>query len=260
MTSGWRTRLRLISLLACAGLIACSLWPLAAVRAQGGVSAAPNSGTVAAHPPGNRSADSARESRQAAGGGEEAEFKHSASVQLLARLTGLSPDHAYWLSTIINFVVIAALMVWIARKNLPAIFRNRTASIQKAIEEARRASEDANRRLSDIETRLARLDIEISEMRASAEREAAAEEERMKAAAAEDARKIVQSAEQEIAAAAKIARRELTAYVANLAVSLASRQIKVDPGTDQALIRTFAQELSASRNGGPETDTDKDGR
>ena len=47
-------------------------------------------------------------------------------------------------------------------------------------------------------------------MTANAEKEAAAEEARIKAAAEEDARKIVESAEQEIAAAAKLARRELT--------------------------------------------------
>ena len=49
-------------------------------------------------------------------------------------------------------------------------------------------------------------------MRDAAEKETAAEEARIKAAAMEDARKIVESAEQEITAAAKTARRELTAY------------------------------------------------
>jgi F-type H+-transporting ATPase subunit b len=85
-------------------------------------------------------------------------------------------------------------------------------------------------------------------MRAAAEEEAAAEEQRIKAAAEEDARKIVESAEQEIAAAVKSARRELTAYAADLAVSLAKKQIHVDAATDHALLRSFAQQLSA--NGG----------
>ena len=93
---------------------------------------------------------------------------------------------------------------WLSKKNLPGLFRNRTASIQKAMEEARKTSEDANRRLAEIEARLSRLDIEIGGMRAAAEKEAAAEEQRIKAAAEEDARKIVESAEQEIAAAAKV--------------------------------------------------------
>ena len=84
------------------------------------------------------------------------------------------------------------------------MFRDRTASIQQAMQEARQASEEANRRLAEIEARLSRLDAEIGGMREAAEKEAAAEEVRIKAAAAEDARKIVESAEQEIAAAAKI--------------------------------------------------------
>jgi len=190
----------------------------------------------------------AKQSRTAAGEDDESQFKHSASVQLIAKLTGLDLEHAYWVCVLLNFVVIAAAIFWLSKKNLPGLFRNRTASIQSAMEEARKTSEDANRRLSEIEARLSRLDIEIGGMRAAAEKEAAAEEQRIKAAAEEDARKIVQSAEQEIAAAAKAARRELTAYAADLAVSLAKKQIHVDVATDQALLRSFAQQLSA--NGG----------
>jgi len=142
------------------------------------------------------------------------------------------------------------VIAWFSKKNLPAMFRNRTASIQKSLEEARKASEDANRRLSGIEARLARLDEEISEMRAASESEAAAEEERIRAAAADDARRIVESAQQEIAAAAKAARRELTVYAGDLAVSLATRQIQVDTPTDQALVRRFAQQLSSDGHPG----------
>ena len=43
----------------------------------------------------------------------------------------------------------------------------------------------------------------------------------------------------------KAARRELTAYAADLAVTLASKQIRVDTPTDQALVRRFAQQLSS---------------
>lgn len=182
-----------------------------------------------------------------AGGNETAQFRHSGSVKLLSRITGLSPDGAYWLAVILNFAAVVIAIIWASKKFLPTVFRNRTASIQKSIEEARRASEDANQRLTQIESRLSRLDDEIAQMRATSEKEAAAEEERIKAAAEEDARRIVESAEQEIAAAAKTARRELTAYAADLAVTLATKQIRVDAPTDQALVRNFADQLS---NGG----------
>jgi F0F1-type ATP synthase, subunit b len=186
----------------------------------------------------------AAEPKQAAGEDDTAQFRHSSSVQMISKITGLSLDQAYWLAIVLNFAIIAGLIAWFSKKNLPGMFRNRTALIQKSLEEARKASDDANRRLSEIESRLGRLGDEISQMKASSEMEAAAEEERIKAAAEEDARRIVQSAEQEISSAAKAARRELTAYAADLAVSLAARDIRVDASPDQRLVRRFAQQLS----------------
>jgi F-type H+-transporting ATPase subunit b len=190
----------------------------------------------------------AHESREAAGEekDETAEFKQSTSVQLISRITGMSLQQSYWASVLLNFVVVAALIIWAARKYLPGAFRDRTAAIQKAMQEAQKASEEARRRLAEIESRLMKLDVEIGMMRDAAEKEAAAEESRIKAAAEEDARKIVESAEQEIAAAAKNARRQLTAHAADLAVGLAQKQIRVDAATDQGLVRAFTSELGSS--------------
>ena len=196
----------------------------------------------------------AKESREAAGEDENEQFKHSAAVKFIAKITRLSLDHAYWLSVLVNFAIIAGLLAWAMKKNLPGMFRSRTASIQKAMEEARKASEDARRRLAEVESRLMRLDVEIGELHRTAEKEVEAEESRIKVATVEEARKIVESAEQEITAATKAARRELTAYAANLAVSLAEKQIKVDSATDQGLVRGFSDQLSPKEGNG------KDGR
>ena len=187
----------------------------------------------------------AHETREAAGEekDETEEFKHSASVQLVAHLTGLSLTNAYLFSVVLNFVVVAAVIFWAGRKYLPGIFSARTAAIQRAMQEAQKASEEARRRLAEIENRLMKLDGEIGMMRDAAEKEAAAEEARIHAAAELDARKIIETAQQEIASAAKSARRDLTAYAADLAVALAQKQIHVDAATDQALVRNFAGEL-----------------
>jgi F-type H+-transporting ATPase subunit b len=190
----------------------------------------------------------AHQSKEAAGEekDEMAEFKQSASVRGIARLTGLNLQQSYWLSVVLNFVVIAAAILWAGRKYLPGMFRDRTAAIQKAMQEAQKASEDARRRLAEIESRLMKLDAEIGAIRDEAEKEGAAEEARIKVATEEEARKIVSAAEQEIAAAAKAARRQLTAYAGDLAVGLARKQIHVDAATDQALVRNFAAQLSTS--------------
>jgi len=194
----------------------------------------------------------AHESREAAGEekDEMEEFKHSASVQAVHRITGLSVQQSYWACFVFNFMVIAAMVVWAGRKFLPGIFRDRTAAIQKAMQDAQKASEEARRKLAEIESRLQKLDVEIGMMRDTAEKEGASEEARIKAAAEEDARKIIAGAEQEIAAAAKAARRQLTAHAADLAVGLAQKQIHIDAATDQALVRNFAADLGAGNKPG----------
>lgn len=197
--------------------------------------------------------DLAHQSKEAAGEGKDEfeEFKHSSSVQMISRLTGLNLQQSYWLSLVLNFAVVAGIIIWAGRKYLPGVFRDRTTAIQKAMQEAQKASEEARRKLAEIESRLMKLDVEIGMMRDAAEKEGAAEEARIHAATQEDARKIVASAEQEIAAAAKAARRQLTAHAADLAVGLAQKQIHVDAATDQALVRNFAGELgSAAENSG----------
>jgi F-type H+-transporting ATPase subunit b len=180
----------------------------------------------------------------------ERELKFSPAVRRIAKLLHVSPVLGYWISLILDFCLLALLIGWALKKNLPAMFRTRTQTIQRGIQEARATSEEANRRLADIEARLAKLDTEVGAMRTAAEREAAAEEQRITAAAGEDARRVVEAAESEIAAAAKQAHRELKAFAADLAVSLAEQRIQVNPATDQALVREFTGQLGAAGDGG----------
>jgi len=189
-----------------------------------------------------------KETREAAGEDDEehADLKHAKPVRWLARKIDFSVHGTHLLLSGINFAIIAVILVWAARKYLPGMFRTRTASIQQALHEARAASEDANRRLTDIETRLRQLDVEIGRMQSTAESEAAAEEARVQKAAEDDVRKVVLAAEQEIAAAAKQARRELSNHTASLAIALAAKQISVDSNTDQVLVRTFAAKLASN--------------
>ena len=182
-------------------------------------------------------------SREAAGEDATAEFKHSATVRWLAHATGLTPFTAYWVLVILNFAIIAVVLVLIMKSKLPAAFRSRSQSIQQGIAEARQASEEAQRRLGDIETRLARLSSEIAAMAAAADAEAQKEEARILAAADEDKRKVVEAAQQEIDAATRLARTELRAYVSELAVALAEKRIQVSASTDQELVRTFVDQL-----------------
>jgi F-type H+-transporting ATPase subunit b len=227
-----------------------------------GMASAPATARAQAQPSGQGASDArrqpdnfgrqlARDTREAAG--EEKDetgiFKRSPSVRYIAEKLGLSVETASLLSLLLNFAVIAGIIVWAGWKYLPGLFRDRSAAIQHAMQEAQKAGEEARRKLADIESRLMKLDVEIGMMRDTAEKEGAAEEARIKAAAEEDARKIIASAQQEIAAAAKTARRELTAYAADLAVGLAKKQIHVDAATDETLVHDFAGRLTSVQNG-----------
>ena len=173
----------------------------------------------------------------------ELKAEHSPVVSWIGRVIRIGPERAYWLSLIVNFGILIAFFWVLLKGKVPQMFRERTATIQKGIKEAQAASADASRRLKAVEERLAKLDTEVSEIRASAEREAAAEEVRIRQAAEEDKRKVVEAAETEITAIARNARRELKGYAAALAVDLASRKIRVDDHTDQALVREFVDQL-----------------
>ncbi len=174
---------------------------------------------------------------------EHAEFKYSAMVARLGRMIGIGPHGMYWVSMAANFAFLALFFWMLLKSKLPQIFRERTNTIKKALTEAQAASAEASRRLGDIESRLAKLDTEVSQIRAEAERQAATEEEDIRAAAEEDKHKVVDAAEAEITAIARSARHDLKSFAASLAVDIAARRIKVDDNTDQALVRQFVSSL-----------------
>jgi F-type H+-transporting ATPase subunit b len=174
---------------------------------------------------------------------ENAEFKYSGIVMKVAKATGLSKEAIYWIFMVINFAILASGLGWVVKKVMPQGFAPRTAQIQKGIEEARKASAEASARLSEIEERLSHLGEEIAALKATSEADFSVEEQRIKAAAEEDAHNIVVAAEQEIAAAARVAQRDLKSFAAGLAVDLAEQKIKVDDATDKALVTRFAAQL-----------------
>ena len=174
---------------------------------------------------------------------ENAKFKYSTMVTKLGRLLGIGPNGMYWVSVAANFIFLALFFWMLLKSKLPQLFRDRSSSIQKALTEAKAASAEASRRLGDIEARLSKLDVEVNDIRAGAERDAAVEEERIRAAAEEDKQKVVNAAEAEIAAIARSARHELKSFAAALAVDIASHKIKVDDNTDHVLVRQFVSHL-----------------
>jgi F-type H+-transporting ATPase subunit b len=181
---------------------------------------------------------------------DEEAFRHSASVKALGAKLGLNPEQAATVFTLVNFVVLALFVGWFLLKTLPKTFRNRNAALEKHLIEAQAASQEASKRLESLEARLGKLDEQIATMRSQAEKDALAEEQRMKASVEEEKQKILTSAEQEIAAAAAQARRQIQQYAADLAIDRAAQKLVVTAETDRALVQDFARRLGNDFEGG----------
>jgi F-type H+-transporting ATPase subunit b len=206
---------------------------------------APASSAASSNP---RGADSANAPQQE---GEYDVYRHSPEVRTIARWLHLDPEPVARGFEFLNFAILAAAILYGVFKFLPQTLRQRREEIQRRLVDARVATEQANERLRAVEQKFARLDEEIAAIRAQAEREGGAEEARMKALIESEHQRIVHSAEQEIAAAALTARRELKRFAAELAVRRARQMVSVDDDRDRALVRQFTQELGEeARNGG----------
>jgi F-type H+-transporting ATPase subunit b len=139
-----------------------------------------------------------------------------------------------------NLALVIAVLVWVGRKPLAAFCVNRTQLIREQLEEARRAKEAAEAKLAEAAQRMARLEDELREMRATAEREAQEEYGRLVAAAERDAEKIVERTRQEINGMTRAAQNELRQHAATLAVQLAEEKIRTDM-TPEDRARLFGQ-------------------
>jgi F-type H+-transporting ATPase subunit b len=150
----------------------------------------------------------------------------------------------------INFAIVAGVIVWVFGKLLPPMFRKRAEAVSSAITNATDAKAAADMQLREAETRLANLQKEVAELRAFAERESAAEVERLRAATQSDTQKIAAAAKAEIEAAERAARLELKALAANLAVdgaeSLLAKQLT--PKAQESLISNFVKSLEGRPN------------
>jgi len=176
--------------------------------------------------------------------------KPSSSVIKLGGMMGMKPEASVVAFQWVNFLVLAFAVIYGLVKSLPKAFRGRTENIQKNIVEARVATEEARVRLAQVEERLGKLDGEIAALRAENDKAAAEEEARIHEQVEGEKKRIVEAAEQEIAAASNAAQRSLRAYAAEIAVDQAAAKLNISAEDDRVLIESFAGKLGAegSRN------------
>ena len=150
-----------------------------------------------------------------------------------------------------NFALLAGGLGYLAFKKGGAFFRSRTEAIRSGIEEADKLRREAEARVSEVEKRLKNLQSEVESLRTHARQEMAAESERLHQETQASITKLQQQAEQEIASAAKVARHDVQAHAAELAVGLAAAKIRgmLSAQVDQGLVLSYLEELEQAAGG-----------
>jgi len=175
-----------------------------------------------------------------------------ASVSLQAAEEGgnAATERATEIFKWINFAIVGGVITWVFGKLLPPVFRKKAEAVSSAITNATSARAAADAQLRDAETRLANLQKEVAELRALAERESAAEVERLRTTTQSDIQKIAAAAKAEIEAAERAARLELKALAANLAVDGAESLLvkQLTPKAQESLISNFVKSLEGRPN------------
>ena len=184
---------------------------------------------------------------------EEEAYRHSSTVQAIARVLHVPVETAAKIFEDFNSGVLILVVGYYLAKFLPGAFRARREKLSRDLVDARSATEIANQRLAAVEARLAMLDTEIEGIRRQAAEDSQRDEQRIQQSLAEERERIVRSAGQEIDAAQAAAQRELKRFAANLAIERAIERVQLSDDQDQVLIDEFTQSLAGklgNRSGG----------
>ncbi|HZP91160.1 MAG TPA: F0F1 ATP synthase subunit B [Actinomycetota bacterium] len=127
---------------------------------------------------------------------------------------------------IINFLILLVVLYRFMYRPLVGALENRSAAIKQQLAEAQDAREQAQRQLAVMEERIRSAHAEAQATRDRALQDAAALRERLSAEARQEASRLVEAAQAQIAGEVRRARAELRAEVGQLATEVAERLIR----------------------------------
>jgi F-type H+-transporting ATPase subunit b len=126
----------------------------------------------------------------------------------------------------INFLILLFILQRLFYKPFLAKMGERTAAIQKSLDEAQAARAEATRQQEENETRLRAAHAEAAAIRAQAMKEASEEQKRLVEAARAESQRLVESAKAQMDADVRRAREELRRELADLATAVAEKLVR----------------------------------
>ncbi len=131
-----------------------------------------------------------------------------------------------WLPRLVNFGIIAAVVIYFMRKPVRDFFTNRTVEIAKAIQDAKETRERAVAALADMERKIKDLEVETNRMVSEAQTRG----EKDRQALIEEGEKVAQDVQNQVKLGVEIevqkAKTALAVEAALLSLDLAENRIK----------------------------------
>jgi F-type H+-transporting ATPase subunit b len=162
---------------------------------------------------------------------------------------GAEPDPADSTAGVIfrwlNFLIVFGGIGYLVASKGGAFFRGNAKEIAASIVEATAVKAEADRELRKVEVKIAHLNQDVAEMRAEAQRNWAAEAERLYKSGLTEIEKINQAARGELAASERAAQQEVREIAASLAVERAAVLVssKMNSEIRARMFQSFLSEL-----------------
>jgi F-type H+-transporting ATPase subunit b len=146
---------------------------------------------------------------------------------------------------LVNFAILAGTLVYLLRSPIRTYLADRSTQIRSDLVNAAALKETAAAQIAEIDRKMQALPGELEALRAQGAQEIAAEEARIRTAAAAERDRLLEQARRDIDLQVKVAERELVAHAADLSVGVASERIKKNITDDdqQRLVDRYVQQL-----------------
>lgn len=149
------------------------------------------------------------------------------------------------ISRLVNFLILVGALVYFFRAPFQQYLADRHRQVRADLDAAAEMKRAASAQMTEVEHRLRALPEELDELKRRGTEEIAAEERRITAAAEAERERLIEQTRREIDLQLRIAQRELVEHAANLAVNLATEQVKssITPEDQARLVDRYLQQV-----------------
>jgi F0F1-type ATP synthase membrane subunit b/b' len=153
------------------------------------------------------------------------------------------------IARLFNFAILIGALSYFLKTPLAGYLAGRSAQIRQDLVTAAELRKTATAQLEQIQQKLDALPAELVSLKARGEEDVRAEKVRMAQAAAAERERLIGQTRREIDMRLRLARRELTEYAAQLAVSVAQERItrSITPEDQLRLVDRYASQLQEAR-------------